>query len=79
VRRLCYSTQLVLSGDAKAEALGPQLLRRIEELSQILTDHDSRRQLAEATNAILDGQYYQCLRALRRLIPREDRLLANHA
>lgn len=79
VRRLCYSTQLVLSGDATAAALGPQLLRRIEELSQILTDHDSRRQLAEATNAILDGQYYQCLRALRRLIPREDRLLASQA
>lgn len=79
VRRLCYSTQLVLSGDATAAALGPQLLRRIEELSQILTDHDSRRQLAEATIAILDGQYYQCLRALRRLIPREDRLLASQA
>lgn len=76
VRRLCYATQLVLSGDADPEEAKMHLLRRIEELSRILTDSDSRQQLAEATEAVISARYYHCLKALRRLIPREDRLLA---
>ncbi len=75
VRRICYATQLVLSGDADPEESRLQLLRRIEELSQVLTDIDSRRQLTLATNAVLEDKFYQCLKALRALIPREDRLL----
>jgi len=77
VRRVCYATQLVLSGDADAQETRQQLLRRIEELSQVFTDPDSRRQLALATDALLQNQHYQCLKALRALLPREDRLLAN--
>lgn len=76
VRRLCYAAQLVLTGDARAEEAQPQLLRNVEELSRILTDPDSRKLLTTATEALLDGQFYQCLKALRALIPREDRLLA---
>lgn len=76
VRRLCYAVQLVLSGDAMAEEMRLQLLRRIEELSRILTDHDSRQQLSVATDAILADRFYQALKSLRLLIPREDRLLA---
>ena len=77
VRRVCYATQLVLSGDADPQETRQQLLRRIEELSQVFTDPDSRRQLALATDALLHNQHYQCLKALRALLPREDRLLAN--
>jgi flagellar protein FlbT len=51
------------------------LLRRIEELSQVFTDSDSRRLLADATQAVLADQHYQCLKALRALMPREERLL----
>lgn len=76
VRRLCYSTQLLLTGDALPERTRPQLLRSIEELSRILVDSDSRKLLTQATDALLSEQYYQCLKALRGLIPREDRLLA---
>jgi flagellar biosynthesis repressor protein FlbT len=76
VRRVCYAAQLVLSGDTGPEDARLPLLRRIEELSQILTDRDSREHLAKASQAVLDGQYYQCLKALRNLLPREDRLLA---
>ena len=75
VRRVCYLAQLVLTGDADAEDTELQLLRRIEELSQILTDPDSRKLLTDATGAVLDGQHYQCLKALRSLLPREERLL----
>lgn len=76
VRRLCYAVQLVLTGDRAEADTKRQLLRNIEELSRILTDHDSRKLLADATCALLDSQFYQCLKALRALIPREDRLLA---
>lgn len=76
VRRVCYIVQLVLSGAVEqAEARG-QLLRGIEQLSQVLTDHDSRTQLALATAAVLDEQHYQALKALRSLLPREERLFA---
>lgn len=76
VRRVCYAVQLVLTGDAAPADMKLQVLRRIEELSQVLTDPDSRAHLAEASTGVIDGQYYQCLKALRALLPREDRLLA---
>lgn len=76
VRRVCYIAQLVLSGDANAEDAKLQLLRGIEQLSQVLTDHDSRHLLSEASDAVIDAQYYQALKSLRGLLPREERLMA---
>ncbi|MDJ0627387.1 MAG: flagellar biosynthesis repressor FlbT [Rhodobacter sp.] len=76
VRRICYIAQLVLTGDADPEDARMQLLRGIEQLSQALTDHDSRRQLGMATEEVLAKRYYQALKALRSLLPREERLLA---
>ena len=76
VRRVCYIAQLVLSGDADKAEARMQLLRGIEQLSQVLVDHDSRTQLDKATEAVLGDQYYQALKALRTLLPREERLLA---
>ncbi|WP_103332088.1 flagellar biosynthesis repressor FlbT [Pseudotabrizicola formosa] len=76
VRRVCYIAQLVLSGDVgPAEAHG-QLLRGIEQLSQVLTDPDSRLQLSLASKAVLEDQHYQALKHLRSLLPREERLMA---
>ncbi len=76
VRRVCYIAQHVLSGDAPPAEARTQMLRGVEQLSQALTDHDSRSQLAAATEALLDDQFYQALKALRALLPREARLLA---
>jgi flagellar biosynthesis repressor protein FlbT len=76
VRRVCYIAQLVLSGDAEAPDARMQLLRGIEQLSQVLTDHDSRTQLTLASTAVLEEQHYQALKALRSLLPREERLFA---
>ncbi len=76
VRRVCYIAQLVLSGDADPKEASHQLLRGIEQLSQVLTDHDSRNHLTVATSAVLAGQHYHALKALRALLPREERLLA---
>ncbi|WP_136683447.1 flagellar biosynthesis repressor FlbT [Falsirhodobacter xinxiangensis] len=76
VRRVCYVAQLVLSGDADpAEARG-QLLRGIEQLSQVLVDFDSRELLTQATTAVLAGENYVALKALRSLLPREERLMS---
>ncbi|MCW1919193.1 flagellar biosynthesis repressor FlbT [Rhodobacter sp. KR11] len=76
VKRVCYVAQLVLTGDATADDTRQQLLRGIEQLSQVLTDHDSRTMLNMATKAVLDDQHYQVLKALRALLPREERLFA---
>ncbi|MBL9050999.1 MAG: flagellar biosynthesis repressor FlbT [Tabrizicola sp.] len=76
VRRVCYIAQLVLSGDAEAEEAKLQLLRGIEQLSQVLTDYDSRTQLTLASRAVMENQHYQVLKALRSLLPREERLFA---
>lgn len=76
VRRVCYIAQLVLSGDAKPDEARVQMMRGVEQLSQALTDYDSRTQLSAATEALLDDQFYQALKALRALLPREARLMA---
>ena len=76
VRRVCYAAQLVLTGDIDPQDDRLPMLRRIEDLSQVFTDPDSRASLAEATEAVIQNNHYRCLKALRTLLPREDRLMA---
>jgi flagellar biosynthesis repressor protein FlbT len=76
VRRVCYIAQMVLSGDADPKEARPQLLRGIEQLSQVFTDPDSRTILTRATDAVRAEEHYQAMRALRALLPREERLMA---
>lgn len=76
VKRVCYIAQLALSGDAAPAEARRQLMRGIEQLSQVLTDPDSRVHLSGATEAVADGQFYQALKALRSLLPREARLFS---
>ncbi|MEM9343175.1 MAG: flagellar biosynthesis repressor FlbT [Pseudomonadota bacterium] len=76
VRRVCYIAQLVLSGDVPPDDARMQLLRGIEQLSQVFQDPESRETLDTATSAVTSEQFYQALRALRTLLPREERLLA---
>ena len=76
VRRVCYIAQLALSGDATEEDTSMQLLRGVEQLSQVFRDADSRARLTEATEHIVAKNHYLALKALRCLLPREDRLLS---
>lgn len=76
VRRVCYIAQLILSGDANPNEAKAQLLGGVEQLSQVFRDAESRAVLGEATTAITNDRYYQAMKALRLLIPREERLLA---
>ncbi|MGY6696768.1 MAG: flagellar biosynthesis repressor FlbT [Roseinatronobacter sp.] len=76
VKRTCYLAQLILSGDSEANDVCTPLLRSIEQLSQVFTDRDSRTLLAQATETAIKGEFYQTLKALRLLLPREERLFA---
>ncbi|MEC9433855.1 MAG: flagellar biosynthesis repressor FlbT [Pseudomonadota bacterium] len=76
VRRVCYIAQLVLAGEADAGEARRQLLVGIEQLSQVFDDPDSRLRLSEATEHVVAEHYYQALKTLRTLLPREERLLA---
>ena len=76
VSRVCYIAQLVLSGDVEVGDAEPQLMRGIEQLSQVLTDPDSRSLLTRASQAVVDGEFYPAMRHLRALLPREARLMA---
>lgn len=76
VARVCYAVQLVLSGDATAAEASPNVLRGIEQLSQVFDDRDSRNALDAATSDVLAGNFYQALRQLRSLLPREARFFA---
>ena len=76
VARVCYVAQLMLSGDADLQEGHAQLLLGLEQLSQVFSDRDSRTILDDATAAVLQANYYQALRRLRGLLPREARLLA---
>jgi flagellar protein FlbT len=75
VRRVCYIAQMVLAGEAEPEEARRQLMRGIEQLSQVFLDPDSREHLTAATAAVVEGRFYQAMRALRNLLPREARLL----
>ncbi|GFE64418.1 flagellar biosynthesis repressor FlbT [Litoreibacter roseus] len=76
VRRVCYIMQLILSGDVMPEDANNQVLRGLEQLSQVFKDADSRSLLAAATAQALEANYYPALKSLRALLPREERLIA---
>lgn len=76
VRRVCYAIQLVLSGDREPDETRLPLLRHIDELKQIFTDHESQEILEIARETLVSNHYYKCMKAVRRLLPREARLLA---
>jgi flagellar protein FlbT len=75
VRRVCYIAQLVLAGEADPEEARRQILRGVEQLSQVFHDIESRGHLTAATEAVVAGRFYQAMKALRSLLPRESRLL----
>lgn len=75
VRRVCYIAQLVLSGDVKEDDARFQIMRGIEQLSQVLRDDDSRQHLDAATQAVGKLDFYRTLKSLRNLLQREARLL----
>jgi flagellar biosynthesis repressor protein FlbT len=76
VKRVCYIAQLVLSGDVENDTARTQLLRGIEQLSQVLLDTECQAALSLANDAVLSENYYAALKNFRKLLPREQKLLA---
>ena len=76
VARVCYTLQLVLAGDADPLEGRRDGLKGIEQLSQVFDDRDSRNVLDRATSDLIAGNFYQALRQLRTLLPREARFFA---
>jgi flagellar protein FlbT len=79
VRRVAYIAQLVLAGEADPDEAAAQLGRGIDQLAQVFRDDDSRSHLAAAAEAVAERRFYQAMRALRCLLPREARLLSLRA
>lgn len=76
VKRVCYIAQLILSGDVENDTARTQLLRGIEQLNQVLLDTECQAALSLANDAVLSENYYAALKNLRKLLPREQKLLA---
>ena len=76
VRRVCYILQLVLSGDVPASEAKMQILRGLEQLSQVFKDADSKALLEDTTSYALEQKFYPALKSLRGLLGREARLFA---
>lgn len=75
VKRCCLDAQLVLTGDLDPEEGRKRLLAAIEQLSRVFDDRDSQNILDIAGAAAIEGNAYQVLRMMKRLIGREARLL----
>lgn len=76
VSRLCYVLQLGLVGETDGKSTLREAIPRFEQLSQVFTDRNSRDLLDTGAQALLDGNIYRSLKAVRELLPREKRLLA---
>jgi flagellar protein FlbT len=75
VRRVCYIAQLVLAGEADPEEAARQLERGIGQLAQVFRDEASVAALGTAAAAVGERRFYQAMKALRAILPREARLL----
>lgn len=79
VSRVCYIAQLVLSGDISGSDASPQLSQGIGQLAHVFRDPESCEALKAAGDAVAESQFYQALRALRRLLAKEEALMRRSA
>ncbi|MEL6582738.1 MAG: flagellar biosynthesis repressor FlbT [Pseudomonadota bacterium] len=75
VRRVCYILQLMIAGEADPAPATVQVERGIAQLRQAFAVAEADTALDEAQACLKDGQLYPALRALKSLLPLEDRLL----
>ena len=72
VKRACYLAQLAVAGECTPEAAAVQLGDALHKLGGSLPNGAAVEQLGEARAALVEGNFYGVLRALRRLLPIED-------
>lgn len=78
VRRLCYSLQLKLSGDAHPSKDNIQILNGITALKEAFCDRRSISALEAASMHLQEPNAYKALKCLRSLIPMEQKMLELH-
>lgn len=75
VKRVVYVAQLAVAGEADADEAKRQIMTGIDQLSGVFDDPESADALDAAAAHTLNGRFYQALRALRTLMPREALLM----
>jgi flagellar protein FlbT len=75
VKRVVYIAQLAVAGEAQPEEARRQIMTGVDQLSAVFSDDESTAILDEAAAHAMNERFYQCLRALRLLIPREAVLM----
>lgn len=76
VKRVCYLAQLAVAGEANGEAAIGELRSGIGDLLDALADLPGAKVLEDALAELEDGNFYGALRALRQMLPLEERLLS---
>ncbi|MBK0398115.1 flagellar biosynthesis repressor FlbT [Limibaculum sp. M0105] len=77
VKRVCYIAQLAVAGEAEPREARRELDVAIDQLHDALGGIElCDTALDEARQALGDDNFYCVLRALRKILPVEDRLLA---
>ncbi len=76
VKRVCYLAQQVVAGEAEPEEVATRIGCGIAQLREALHGLPGSEHLDAAAEELDQGNYYGLLRALRRLLPIEARLLA---
>lgn len=76
VKRVCYVAQLAVAGEVDAESAAKELGMGLRQLRAALDGLEHcETVIEEATDALRTRNFYCVLRALRRLLPVEERLL----
>lgn len=78
VKRVCYVAQLAVAGETDRTEARTQLSRGIAQLKDALRGHEGEALLDDAATALAEDNFYGVMRALRRLLPIEERLLTGH-
>lgn len=75
VKRLYYVAQLIVTGDITAETALPELAKGFDDLYNAITDEECREQIDHAREHLDAGEYYRVLRALKSILPYEEKVL----
>ena len=75
VKRLYYVAQLIVTGDLEADVAVPELKEGLRQLHDALMDPEHREQIANAQVHLDNKEYYRVLRALKSILPLEEKLL----
>ena len=75
VKRVCYVAQLAVAGETDAQEAAAELASGLSQLSDALTGVAGAEALDDAAKMLDQHNFYGVLRALRQLLPLEERLL----